>query len=422
MLDCRVRAGVPFAGVWRRRLALKAAAASARIARRGEDEATLRDVFFLRHGGDDPGPAGRMLVAWRGLDRSAPLCDESVFHVVETLQLKMDDALRAAIAEAQQLAASTQAAPFAAAQAARIVAPQPGAGILALWLADAVLAARLKWSRPLPLIAGALAHPSLRTGGHRPGDDDWTRTCCVAYGRGAIAACDLFAELGRSSQKLIAVAPRLRAPSPSAGSPDRPSLHLRERNSSMKNRKRADWVRWLGMEYSGQVSPPLDPASRMRALVANLTDAALNVGAHKARQLIGTFNGEETRQSVADWFAAGPLPLMGALANAANGLVVPGDAASSTFLTEVLANAPSMAAVIETVVIDGKSGRVIINEWINSGCGLPAEVPPSFEPARVEIASLRVAPVLRPGARITKLLARREALYQKQAFGPDAVH
>jgi hypothetical protein len=40
MLDCRARASVPFAGVWRRRLALKAAAASARIARRGEDEAT----------------------------------------------------------------------------------------------------------------------------------------------------------------------------------------------------------------------------------------------------------------------------------------------------------------------------------------------------------------------------------------------
>jgi hypothetical protein len=33
----------PFDGAWRRRLALKAAAASARIARRGEDEATLRD-------------------------------------------------------------------------------------------------------------------------------------------------------------------------------------------------------------------------------------------------------------------------------------------------------------------------------------------------------------------------------------------
>jgi hypothetical protein len=126
MLDGRVRAGVPFAGVWRRRLALKAAAASARITRRGEDEATLRDVFFLRHGGDDPGPAGRMLVAWRGLDRSAPL------------QIKVDDALRAAIADVQQLAASPSAAPFAAAQAARIVVMQrPDAEILALWLVSA---------------------------------------------------------------------------------------------------------------------------------------------------------------------------------------------------------------------------------------------------------------------------------------------
>jgi Protein of unknown function (DUF1403) len=94
-----------------------------------------------------------------------------------------------------------------------VVAQRPDAEILALWLADAVLAARLKWPRPLPLIAGALVHPPLRSGGHRPypGDANWTRSCCVAYGRAAAQACDLFAELGRSSQKLIAVAPRLRA-------------------------------------------------------------------------------------------------------------------------------------------------------------------------------------------------------------------
>jgi hypothetical protein len=162
MLDARVRADVPFAGVWRRRLALKAAAASARIARRGEDEASLRDALLLRHGGDDPGPAGRLLVAWRGLDRSAPLADDSVLHVDETLQIKVDEALHAAIADVQQFAAAAQAAPFAAAQAARIVAQRPDAEILALWLADAVLAARLKW--PLPLIAGALVHPSLLFG------------------------------------------------------------------------------------------------------------------------------------------------------------------------------------------------------------------------------------------------------------------
>ena len=76
-----------------------------------------------------------------------------------------------------------------------------------------MLAARLKWPLPLPLIAGALLHPSLRSGGHRPypGDATWTLTCCLAYGRAAVAACDLFAELGRSSQKLLGVAPRLRA-------------------------------------------------------------------------------------------------------------------------------------------------------------------------------------------------------------------
>jgi hypothetical protein len=131
-------------------------------------------------------------------------------HVAETLQIKVDDALRAAIAEVQQLAAAVQAAPFAAARAASVVlAQRADAEILALWLADAVLAVRLKW--PLPLIAGALVHPSLRSGGHRPypGDANWTLTCCLAYGRAAVAAC--FAELGRSSQRLIAVAPRLRA-------------------------------------------------------------------------------------------------------------------------------------------------------------------------------------------------------------------
>ena len=133
MLDLRMRADVRFAGAWRRRLALKAAVASVRITRRVEDEAMLRDALLLRHGGDDPGPAGRLLVAWRGLDRSAPLSDDAVFHVAETLQIKVDDAPRAAIADVQQLAASTRAAPFAAAQAARVVVPQrPDAEILAL--------------------------------------------------------------------------------------------------------------------------------------------------------------------------------------------------------------------------------------------------------------------------------------------------
>jgi Protein of unknown function (DUF1403) len=66
MLDGRARAGaqVPFDGAWRRRLALKAAA-SARIARRGEDEAMLRDAFLLRHGGP-PESHGAALLYFTG--------------------------------------------------------------------------------------------------------------------------------------------------------------------------------------------------------------------------------------------------------------------------------------------------------------------------------------------------------------------
>ena len=56
------------AGVWRQRLALKAAAVSAKILRRAEDEAALRDAFFLRSGDGPAGPAGRLLLAWRGLN------------------------------------------------------------------------------------------------------------------------------------------------------------------------------------------------------------------------------------------------------------------------------------------------------------------------------------------------------------------
>jgi L-Lysine epsilon oxidase N-terminal/L-lysine epsilon oxidase C-terminal domain/Iron-containing redox enzyme len=181
----------------------------------------------------------------------------------------------------------------------------------------------------------------------------------------------------------------------------------------------ADWIRWLGKGYADQAPPTLDPASRMKELVARMAARAVDVGAHKTRQLTGTLDGQEKSQSVSDWFAAGPVPLMRALANAANGLVTPGDAAKSTFVTDVLANAPPMATAIAGVVIDGKTGTTIINDWINDGCKLPAEPAPSLRVAGLEAVSLLET---RRPVSITQLLARREGLYQRQVFGPDAVH
>lgn len=163
LLHMRVMADAPFARVWRRRLALKAATASARMARRGEHEEMLRDAFFLRTGSEDAGPAGRLLVGWRALDRSAPLDDESVLQVADILQLKKDDALRGAITGAEHEARSDRGAVFGAAETAKLVmALRPDAEMLAMWLADAVLAARLGWPQPVPLLADALLDQALR--------------------------------------------------------------------------------------------------------------------------------------------------------------------------------------------------------------------------------------------------------------------
>jgi Protein of unknown function (DUF1403) len=213
-LSTRIHAAAPWSGVWRRRLALQAAVASARLARRGEDEGVLRDAVVLCPPGGDPGPAGRMLLAWRELDRSDPLTDESVLHLAKTLNLPVDDALRAVIAVARDLAATGRGAPFAAAETAKtVLAQRPDADLVALWLADAVLARRLGWPLPVPLLAAALLHPSLRTGGRRPhpGDPGWTTQCCAAYTLAAATACDLDAEFGRRAAKLLAVVPQLRA-------------------------------------------------------------------------------------------------------------------------------------------------------------------------------------------------------------------
>ncbi len=65
-LDACVRAGAPFAGLWRNRLALRAAVAHARLAGRRESEGELRDGLAL--GGDAAsGPAGGILRGWRRL-------------------------------------------------------------------------------------------------------------------------------------------------------------------------------------------------------------------------------------------------------------------------------------------------------------------------------------------------------------------
>lgn len=57
-LDAMVRRQERWAGAWRQRLAISAAAATAKQAGRVEEEAALRDAVLLTRPGDNVGPAG----------------------------------------------------------------------------------------------------------------------------------------------------------------------------------------------------------------------------------------------------------------------------------------------------------------------------------------------------------------------------
>ena len=227
-LDAIVRETPPWAGVFRRRLALRAAAASVRRAGRAEDEAALRDAFHLIRPGGDPGPAGRFLLAWGKLAaRPTRQWRSSLAAAAEVLGVPHDEALEESLEAAEACAASARPAPFAAARAFAVArrALTPGAGresrggrggegeALAAWLADAVLAQGLNWPLALPLLAAALfSGAGRRAGGsENPADGGETTRVVFAYARAAAGAIDLAGDLARRAEKLEKAAPKLRA-------------------------------------------------------------------------------------------------------------------------------------------------------------------------------------------------------------------
>jgi len=214
-LDAIVRPNPPWGGVLRRRLALAAAAATVALSGRAEGEAALRDAFHLTRPGADPGPAGRHLLAWRAITSvSVSQWRSAIGVAARRLEIANAPALQAAIAAAEAGIAGPLLAPFAAArahQAARrtLTTGQTGEGeILAIWLADCVLAQKLNWSFVLPL----LSDPPCRAGRRAAGEEGAETTRILfGYAQAAERACGLAAELDRRAQALAQVAPKLRA-------------------------------------------------------------------------------------------------------------------------------------------------------------------------------------------------------------------
>ena len=131
-LDSVAKSDPPWAGVWRRRLALKSAAAVAQnLLKRREDEAALRDAIALARPGQDLGPAGRVYAAFRMLARPGdPFRPERLAAVAADLQAPLDPGKAAEIAAAlRETGGRGRPAPIAAAAAAEAVialqAPTP---------------------------------------------------------------------------------------------------------------------------------------------------------------------------------------------------------------------------------------------------------------------------------------------------------
>lgn len=217
-LDNLVRSEPTFAGVWRQRLALKSAAAAVRLAGRSEDQAALRDAWYLRPADGDAGPAGSIFGAWRQLASRPPAIDATrLAEVVGLLGLRWDDGFADLPGAIDGLARSSRPAPFAAAAiASRVVVMSPGAELLAWWCADFLLAQKLRWAKPVPLLMAQVFAPVFRATSHgpkrtRPGGEEMERAVCLALAQGSDDALRLAADLSRRAERLAAVVPKLRA-------------------------------------------------------------------------------------------------------------------------------------------------------------------------------------------------------------------
>ena len=222
-LDAVVRRQERWSGAWRQRLALSAAAVTARDAGRVEDEAALRDAVLLTKAGDDVGPAGRMLLAWGWLATrpiEGLLTGKNLGTVLEEFgHVPGHDVVGDLASELHRLSAGGMVGMLTG---AFIAAERYGFGrVVGTWLADALVAQRLGWTHAVPLlgaevIAGLGAPRPRRSGTGIAAasiEDEGVRakSLLAAQARAALRAVDLSAELGRRSERLLAVAPKLRA-------------------------------------------------------------------------------------------------------------------------------------------------------------------------------------------------------------------
>ncbi|MCW0000097.1 DUF1403 family protein [Pararhizobium sp. YC-54] len=215
-LDHLVRLEPVWSGLWRQRLGLKCAVAAVRLMGRTEDEAALRDAVLLRAPGSDAGPAGSVFLAYKRLSAHVTTLDAKTLRdIADLIALKWDDTLADFSRVTVDFVQDGRAAPVAVAELVTTVCRlRPDAEILAWWLADWVLAKKLNWQRPVPLLMAQRYDPAFRMAGGRgrvrPDDEAFARSVCLALVQGAREALRQAVETGRRAEQFLLVVPKVR--------------------------------------------------------------------------------------------------------------------------------------------------------------------------------------------------------------------
>ncbi|WP_425493997.1 DUF1403 family protein [Hoeflea alexandrii] len=203
-------------GCWRSRQALKCASVAARLMGRTEGEHALRDAVLLTAPGDDPGPAGKLFLAMQKVSgRTGGVTTTFVKELADLLALGWDEDLAAIPDLVDAALQSGRAAPFAVADLiTAISAVRPDAEVLASMLADNVLAQKLGWPKPVPLLLSERYGSAFRTiGGRgrvRPAEPAFAGALCLALVEGTNSTLRSAGEIHRRAEKLLAVAPKVR--------------------------------------------------------------------------------------------------------------------------------------------------------------------------------------------------------------------
>ena len=139
-----------------------------------------------------------------------------------------------------------------------------------------------------------------------------------------------------------------------------------------------NWTRSLA-DATTPSEPETDVTALILRMVQTLRPRQQGTPGHAVNELAGPTPDGPVNQPVNWWFDQPAAVLLAALADPANGWVVPGDPAASRFATELASGDHPMARVLAEVApgTAHKTWRSIAIDWIAAGCPLPTAAVPA---------------------------------------------